>query len=101
MIPPREPSDDQIQAYVDGQLGGRDLATVAAYLLDHPELARKIQTLRRQNDALKQIGHEVLNEPIPERLRVVLGRPGRSSGTADCRARTSLFPAARSGSWSF
>jgi anti-sigma factor RsiW len=99
MIPPREPSDEQIQSYVDGQLGGRDLATVTAYLLNHPEVACKVETLRRQNDALKQIGHEVLNEPIPERLRVVLGRPGRSGETADSRARTGLVAARSRSCW--
>ncbi|HEX3210758.1 MAG TPA: hypothetical protein VHQ91_15320 [Geminicoccaceae bacterium] len=99
MILPRLPSDEQIQAFVDGQLDGRDLAAVTAYLLDHPEVACEVETLRRQNDALKQIGHEVLNEPIPERLRVVLGRPGRSGETADFRAGTG-WVAARSRSWS-
>jgi anti-sigma factor RsiW len=71
-MPRGRPSHDQIQAYIDGLLHGRDLATVAGYLLEHPEVASEVETLRRQNEALKQIGEEVLDEPIPERLRAVL-----------------------------
>lgn len=68
------PSDEQIQAYIDGRLGTGDLAAMAAYLLVHPELASEIETLRRYNQALRQIGQEILDEPVPERLRRVLRR---------------------------
>jgi anti-sigma factor RsiW len=68
------PSDEQIQDYVDGRLGGRDLAAIAAYLLAHPGLAAEVETLRRQNEALKRIGEEILDEPVPERLRDVIRR---------------------------
>ncbi len=80
MSPPRGPTEEQIQAYIDDLLSGRDRAMVAAYLLDHPEIGLEVATLRRQNEALRQIGEEVLDEPIPERLRAVVRQCGRSIG---------------------
>jgi anti-sigma factor RsiW len=67
-------SDHKIQDYLDGRLNERDRAAVAAYLLTHPDVASEVETLRRQNEALKGIGHEILDEPVPERLREVLQR---------------------------
>jgi anti-sigma factor RsiW len=80
MIPLGGPSDEQIQDYIDGRLGGPDLMAMAAYLRAHPEVASEVETLRRQNEALKRIGQEVLDEPIPERLRGVLRPSARGGG---------------------
>jgi anti-sigma factor RsiW len=77
MISPGRPSDEQIQDYVDGRLGGRELAAMAAYLLTHPGLASEIESLRRQSEALRQVGEEILDEPVPERLRAVIRRLAR------------------------
>ncbi len=68
------PSDEQIQDYIDGRLGARELLVMAAYLFAHPAAASEIEALRRHNQALKRIGQEILDEPIPERLRDVLRR---------------------------
>jgi anti-sigma factor RsiW len=68
------PSDEQVQDYVDGRLRGRELAAMVAYLLADPELASEIESLRRQNEALKRLGQDVLDEPVPERLRDVIRR---------------------------
>ncbi len=68
------PSNEQIQDLLDGRLCGRDLAAMAACLLSDPGLACEIETLRRQNRALKRIGEEILDEPVPERLREVVRR---------------------------
>jgi anti-sigma factor RsiW len=65
-------ADPKIQDYIDGRLDERDQAAVAAYLLAHPEAAAQVETVRRQNEALKGIGHEILYEPVPERLHDVL-----------------------------
>ncbi len=81
MTQPHRPSDQQIQDYIDGRLGARDLAAMAAYLFAHPKAASEIEALRRHNEALKQIGQEILDEPIPERLRSVLRR--RPAGNAN------------------
>jgi anti-sigma factor RsiW len=62
-----------IQRYIDGRLGERDRAVVAAYLRTHPAAA-EVEALRRQSEVLRQIGQEILSEPVPERLREVLRR---------------------------
>jgi anti-sigma factor RsiW len=83
MTPPQRPSDEQIQDYIDGRLRARDLALMTAYLFAHPKAASEIEALRRHNEALKQIGQEILHEPIPERLRSVLRRrpAGKANGS--------------------
>lgn len=67
-------ANDQIQDYIDGRLGDRERAAVATYLLAHPEIAAEVETLRRQNEALKVVGQEILDEPVPARLRNLLER---------------------------
>jgi anti-sigma factor RsiW len=67
-------ADHKIQDYIDGRLSERDQAAVAAYLLVHPDVAAEVEMLRRQNEALRGIGHEILDEPVPARLRTVLYR---------------------------
>jgi anti-sigma factor RsiW len=67
-------ADHKIQDYIDGRLNERDQAAVAAYLLVHPDLATEVEMLRRQNEALRGIGQEILDEPVPLRLREMLYR---------------------------
>jgi anti-sigma factor RsiW len=67
--------DRQLQDYVDGRLNERDRATVAAYLLAHPHVAAEVEAVRRQSEALMALGHEILDAPVPERLREVLRNP--------------------------
>jgi anti-sigma factor RsiW len=69
-------TDQQIQEYIDGRLSERDRAAVAAYLLAHPRAAAEVEAVRRQSDALRALGHEILDEPVPEHLRrIVHARP--------------------------
>jgi anti-sigma factor RsiW len=93
MRSPGRPSEEQIQDYVDGRLGGRDLAAMAAYLLTHPRLASEIETLRRQNEALKRVAEEVLDEPVPERLRDVIRQIARrqANGVKPCRSQLAVL----------
>ena len=67
--------EDRIQDYIDDRLGERDRASVAAYLLAHPEIGVEVEKLRRQNEVLKAVGREILDEPVPDRLRAVLRQP--------------------------
>ena len=64
--------DEQIQDYVDGRLNERDRAAVAAYLLAHPRVAAEVEAVRRQSEALRALGQEILDEPVPEHLRRLL-----------------------------
>ncbi len=65
-------TDQQIQDYIDGRLGERDRAAVAAYLLAHPRVAADVEAVRRQSDALRALGHEILDEPVPAHLRRIV-----------------------------
>lgn len=72
-------TDEQIQDYIDGRLNERDRAAVAAYLLAHPRVAAEVEAIRRQSEALRALGQEILDQPVPERLREVLReRPAAS-----------------------
>jgi anti-sigma factor RsiW len=68
-------TDEQIQDYIDGRLNERDRAAVAAYLLAHPRVAAEVEAVRRQSEALQALGHEILDEPVPEHLRRILRQP--------------------------
>ena len=65
-------TDQQIQDYIDGRLSERDRAAVAAYLLAHPRVAADVEAVRRQSDALRALGHEILDEPVPAHLRRIV-----------------------------
>lgn len=67
---------DRIRDYIDDRLGKRDRANVAAYLLAHPEIGAEVEQLRRQNEALKAVGQEILEEPVPDRLLSALRPAG-------------------------
>lgn len=88
-------AEDKIQDYIDGRLDDRDNAVVAAYLLAHPDVASHVETLRRQTEALRGIGQEILDEPVPARLRDVLHQhahqPARVSFGSRRRLRSTSF----------
>jgi anti-sigma factor RsiW len=65
-------NDEQIQDYIDGRLSERDRAAVAAYLLGHPRVAAEVEAVRRQSEALRALGQEILDAPVPEPLRRIL-----------------------------
>ena len=77
-------TDQQIQEYIDGRLSERDRAAVAAYLLAHPRVAADVEALRRQSDALRALGHEILDEPVPAHLRRIV-HALRALGAAELR----------------
>jgi anti-sigma factor RsiW len=80
-------ADRQLQDYVDGRLSERDRAAVAAFLLAHPHVAAEVEAVRRQSDALRALGHEILDEPVPERLRALLRDP-KTCSRAQARPMT-------------
>jgi anti-sigma factor RsiW len=93
-------ADHKIQDYVDGRLSEPDRAAFAAYLLTHREIGSQVEALRRQNDILRGIGHDILEEPVPNRLRDALYQPKvvslesrrvRPSGFLEAAAAILLF----------
>lgn len=88
--------EDRIQDYIDDRLGERDRASVAAYLLANPEIGAEVEKLRRQNEALKAVGQEILDEPVPDRLRAALRRPEAGASHAPSQSGVTIVqPPAR------
>ena len=88
-------SDDDIQDYIDGRLDREAHAAVALELLARRDLAAKVDTLRRQNEALRVIGQEILDEPIPDRLRSAVRQAAAAhAGAGDRRPAPRLALAA-------
>lgn len=78
MTPDAKPSpitEDDLHAWVDGQLDPARADALGAYLADHPEQARRVQAWQAQRLALRARFAGVLDEPIPERLRQAASPP--------------------------
>ena len=74
---PVTPEQDQLHAYVDGQLDATAQRAVEDYLAENEEARRQVMEYRQINDLLKQLYDPVLEEPIPPAL---LTPPRRSGG---------------------
>jgi anti-sigma factor RsiW len=74
MSAPGAIAEDQLNALIDDRLDPAARAAVLAVLARSPELAARARALRRQHEALRAMGQEILHEPVPERLRSVLTR---------------------------
>jgi anti-sigma factor RsiW len=78
--PGRPIAEEELHAYVDGQLEADRQPMVLRYLQDHPDVARRVTAWRAQRDALQAAFAPVAAEPIPPRLgleRLVQARLGR------------------------
>src|SRR3954452_5747644 len=66
----REPSvsEEELHAYVDGQIAGGECATVEKWLESHPEDAARVSAWRAQADALRARYGAVAGEPVPPRF---------------------------------
>ena len=82
-------SEHELWEYVDGGLGPRSRRRIERLLETDAALAVTVAAMRRQNEALKSIGGEVMKETVPDRLRDVLRRSGRQQTThkPGCRKR--------------
>jgi anti-sigma factor RsiW len=63
-------SEEELHAYVDGQLPEDRVAAVQAYLAAHPDAASRVAAWRWQATKIRERFDPVLDEPVPERLRV-------------------------------
>lgn len=78
---PREPlTDQEIQDYIDDRLDRAARAAVFARLRASPTRGAQVVAMRRQQEALRQIGQEVLHEPVPLRLRRILQADDGAAG---------------------
>jgi anti-sigma factor RsiW len=63
-------TEAELHAYVDGVLPESRLATVEAYLADHPAEAARVAAYREQVATLRREFDPVMDEPLPQRLAV-------------------------------
>jgi anti-sigma factor RsiW len=63
-------AEADLHAYADGMLDQGKRAGVEAYLAEHPEEQERVDAWRELNAALRAFCNPVLEEPIPDRLRV-------------------------------
>jgi len=75
-------TEDELHAYVDGELPADRHDAVESWLATHPEDASLVATCRTQIDAIRARYGNVVNEPIPVSLRLDrLIRSGRRAST--------------------
>lgn len=65
-------TEDDLHALADGRLGPERRAEVEAWLAGQPEARAKADAWRAQNDALRMLAREALDEPVPTRLLAAL-----------------------------
>ncbi|MBI5260564.1 MAG: anti-sigma factor [Bradyrhizobium sp.] len=63
-------TEDELHAYIDGELPAERRADVEAYLAAHPEDAERVQSWRAMAEMLHARYDRVANEPVPKRLEI-------------------------------
>jgi len=61
-------TDEELHAFVDGELAADRQDAVVAWLAAHPEQATQVAAWRAQADAIRARYGDVANEPVPDRL---------------------------------
>ena len=61
-------TEDELHAYVDGQLPADRLEAVSAWLATHPDAAAQVAAWRAQAEAVRAQYGAVINEPVPARF---------------------------------
>ena len=99
----REPSvsEEDLHAYVDGQIAGGDCAAVEKWLENHPEDAARVAAWRAQADAIRARYGAVASEPVPRRFDVAkLARGDRRWSRLASAAALLAFVAGGAAGWS-
>jgi anti-sigma factor RsiW len=63
-------SEDELHAYVDGELPADREDAVAAWLATHPDAAEQVAAWRAQSETIRARYGAVVNEPVPDRLKL-------------------------------
>jgi anti-sigma factor RsiW len=72
-------TDEDLSAYLDGDLAPLRRAQLEAALRADPQLARRLAAYRAQEQGLRQMASSTLDEPVPERLLEAVRRPRPSA----------------------
>jgi len=86
------PTNDDLEAYIDGRAEPERLAEIEAWIARDAKIAEMVRAMRFQNDALRCLGGDILEEPIPERLRAVVEE--RKAEQATGKPRRLFLPVA-------
>ena len=62
-------TDQDLSAYVDGQIDPARRSEVEAYLSAHPQAVEKVAAYRKQNEMLHALFDPAMDEPLPAALR--------------------------------
>ncbi len=63
-------TEDELHAYVDGELPADRKVVVAAWLADHPEQAALVASWRAQAESIRAHFGGAVDEPVPQRLKL-------------------------------
>ena len=63
-------TEDELHAYVDGELPADRMNAVAAWLEDHPEQAELVASWRLQANSIRSHFGAAVDEPVPQRLKL-------------------------------
>jgi anti-sigma factor RsiW len=66
----RPVTEEELHAYVDGELPADRRAAVASWLAEHPAEAVTVAAWRAQAEAIRARYGDVADEPVPERLKL-------------------------------
>jgi len=74
-------TEDELHAYIDGELPADRKEAVAAWLAEHPEQAALVAAWQAQAEAIRARYADIANEPVPDRLTLAqVLQQGRSAG---------------------
>src|SRR5438270_48194 len=76
-------TEDELQAYVDGELAAERHNAVDAWLMGHPEEAARVAAWRAQAEAIRARYSAIASEPVPSGERfTIYDAPTDSPATA-------------------
>lgn len=88
-------TEDDIEDYIADRLGHDRRRAVDQFLLADPQRREEVEALIVQQDALRQMGADLLEEPVPQRfLKLLMDEPDETG----IETAASAAPKSRAGS---
>ena len=86
-------SDEQLSAYIDGELPPEEMARVRAAIAADPALAARARQFERVDALLAEFSSGIDAEPLPEAVLALLGAPQAEAADAGGAATVIAMPA--------
>jgi anti-sigma factor RsiW len=83
MAEPRSFTDEELTAYLDGEMGAVERAEMEAALAENPDAAATLAAWQAQDDALHAAFDPVLDEPVPPAMAAVTKTPANDRAAGD------------------